>query len=342
MDFINYCDQNKILLAILPPHSTHTLQPLDVVMFKPLSTAYSKELTTHLHSGQGLSVIKKSDFFHLFWKAWVSTFTQGLILRSFETTGISPLQPNVILQRFAKDTPEASDSSTSSSSVYFGKDWLKIETLLRKVVRGESSKELRKISRSLHHISVQNSLLHHENQSLKEVLKTQKKHKNKSKALQFQPHKDYHGGAEFFSPSRVEKARTDERTKQQNQRAEELRKAEMAKLRHANKLYNEKIALERREQRAREKEERDRVKAEKAKEAAERKAQREHNKQARNAEKDVQLPQRGKRKASQSVGPRKKQSCGAVAARRSVVAAEPPAAPRTHTTRSGRIATLHN
>jgi hypothetical protein len=66
MDFINYCDQNKILLAILPPHSTHTLQPLDVVMFKPLSTAYSKELTTHLHNGQGLLVIKKSDFFHLF------------------------------------------------------------------------------------------------------------------------------------------------------------------------------------------------------------------------------------------------------------------------------------
>jgi hypothetical protein len=66
-------------------------------MFKPLSTAYSKELTTHLHNGQGLSVIKKSDFFYLFWKAWVGTFTQGLILRSFKVTGISPLQPNVIL-----------------------------------------------------------------------------------------------------------------------------------------------------------------------------------------------------------------------------------------------------
>jgi hypothetical protein len=342
MDFINYCDQNKILLAVLPPHSTHTLQPLDVVMFKPLSTAYSKQLTTHLHNSQGLSPIKKSDFFHLFWKAWTSTFTQELILRSFETTGISPLQPNVILQRFAKDTPEASDGSTSSSSVYSGKDWLKIETLLRKVVRDESSKELRKISRSLHHISVQNQLLHHENQGLKEVLKTQKKHRNKSKALQFQPRNEYHGGAEFYSPSRVEKARSDERTKQQNQKAEELRKAEMAKLRHANKLYNEKIAQERREQRAREKEERERVRAEKAEEAAERKAQRERDKQARGAEKAIQLPQRGKRKAPQSAAPRKKQNRGAVAAQRGVVAAEPPAAPRTHTTRSGRTATLYN
>jgi hypothetical protein len=91
MDFINYYNHNKILLAILPPYLTYTLQLLNVVMFKPLSTAYSKELTTHLHSGQGLLVIKKSNFFYLFWKAWVSTFTQGLILKSFKATGISPL-----------------------------------------------------------------------------------------------------------------------------------------------------------------------------------------------------------------------------------------------------------
>jgi hypothetical protein len=41
MDFIEYCDRNRILLAVYPPHSTHTLQPLDVVMFKPFSSAYS-------------------------------------------------------------------------------------------------------------------------------------------------------------------------------------------------------------------------------------------------------------------------------------------------------------
>ena len=183
MDFINYCDRNKILLAILPPYLTYTLQPLNVVMFKPLLTAYSKELTTHLYSSQGLSVIKKSNFFYLFWKAQVSTFTQGLILRAFETTSISPLQPNVILQRFNKPSPESSDSNSSSGSVYSGKDWLKIETLLRKVAKDKSSRELRKISRSLHHISIQNSLLHHEIAGLKEVLKTQKKHKKKSKPL---------------------------------------------------------------------------------------------------------------------------------------------------------------
>jgi hypothetical protein len=68
-DFIDYCDTHRILLAVLPPHSTHTLQPLDVVMFKPLSTAYTHHLTLHLQTTQGLVSIKKGDFFPLFWGA---------------------------------------------------------------------------------------------------------------------------------------------------------------------------------------------------------------------------------------------------------------------------------
>jgi hypothetical protein len=50
IDFLDYCDKNKIIPAILPPHSTYTLQPLNVVIFKPLSTANLKELTTYLHN----------------------------------------------------------------------------------------------------------------------------------------------------------------------------------------------------------------------------------------------------------------------------------------------------
>jgi hypothetical protein len=47
-EFIDYCFANRMLLAIFPPHSTHSLQPLDVVMFKPLASCYSYELTTFL------------------------------------------------------------------------------------------------------------------------------------------------------------------------------------------------------------------------------------------------------------------------------------------------------
>jgi hypothetical protein len=90
MDFINYCNEHKILLAVFPPHATHTLQPLDVVMFGPLSAAYSKELTNYLHHSQGLLPIAKGDFFELFWKAWGTSFKPETITKSFEATGVHP------------------------------------------------------------------------------------------------------------------------------------------------------------------------------------------------------------------------------------------------------------
>jgi hypothetical protein len=37
MRFINYCDQNRILLTILPSHLTYRLQPLDIGLFAPLA-----------------------------------------------------------------------------------------------------------------------------------------------------------------------------------------------------------------------------------------------------------------------------------------------------------------
>ena len=44
--FIDCYDKNRILLAFYPPHSTHTLQPLDVALFRPLSQAYSNKLSS--------------------------------------------------------------------------------------------------------------------------------------------------------------------------------------------------------------------------------------------------------------------------------------------------------
>jgi hypothetical protein len=48
--FINYADANRILLAVLPPHSIHRLQPLDVGLFSPLATYYSQEIDDLLAS----------------------------------------------------------------------------------------------------------------------------------------------------------------------------------------------------------------------------------------------------------------------------------------------------
>jgi hypothetical protein len=70
MNFIEYCDQNKILLAVYPPHSTQTLQPLDVVMIELLATEYSNEVAGFMERSQGLMSMSKKDFFPPFYQAW--------------------------------------------------------------------------------------------------------------------------------------------------------------------------------------------------------------------------------------------------------------------------------
>ena len=84
MEFINYCDQHKILLTVFPPHSTHTLQALDVVVFKSFSSAYAKELVSFEFKSQGSLPLVKSGFFNLFWGAWNLAFNKVLILKAFE------------------------------------------------------------------------------------------------------------------------------------------------------------------------------------------------------------------------------------------------------------------
>lgn len=82
----------KMSLAISPPHSKHTLQPLDVVMFKPLSSKYSKHLTTRTYKSKSLLLVEKNDFFPLFRQAWLSFFTKSHTLKSSKAASTYPLE----------------------------------------------------------------------------------------------------------------------------------------------------------------------------------------------------------------------------------------------------------
>ncbi|KAF7571788.1 hypothetical protein PtrM4_092880 [Pyrenophora tritici-repentis] len=280
MDFINYCNDHKILLLVFPPHATHTLQPLDVGMFKPLSTAYSTELSSHLYRSQGLIPVTKGDFFPLFWSAWAAAFKPQTIMKSFEATGIHPPNAEVILRRFRK---EASSSDESSTSVLSAEDWLKIKTLISRQVRDKDAKDTKKIYRSLHHISAQLSILSSENRDLKEALLVKKRHRKKSYTLNVNNNHEYYGGALLWSPRKVHRARDDEAMKEQA------------------RLYRLHQAQEKRV-------EKERLKEVREKERAAKEAEKERQKATRDAEKAIQLSQKGKRKASQaSKLPRKRQ-----------------------------------
>jgi len=54
--FIDYAYKNKIVLLYLPSYSTHRLQPLDIVIFGPLTTYYSHEVNAYnRYEGKGVS-----------------------------------------------------------------------------------------------------------------------------------------------------------------------------------------------------------------------------------------------------------------------------------------------
>ncbi|KAF1359491.1 hypothetical protein EJ07DRAFT_119946, partial [Lizonia empirigonia] len=246
-----------------------------------------------------------------------------------------PLQPHVILDRFAK-TPESSDSNSTSSSVYSNEDWLKIETLLQRIAKDKSSRDAKKMRRSIHYISVKTSLLQHEIDGFKKILKKQKKHKKKNKALDLQQRQEYHGGAVFWSPSKINEARFRERIRKQEEKEEALRKATNKEVAAAKKLVKEKEKEEKRVAREVAKEVREKEKADAAIQKAEKQAEKQRQKEERDAAKAIQQPQLGKRKASEAEPPKKRQKRGHNSGVDGGGPPAPPLSPPPKTTTRGR------
>ncbi|KAF2825386.1 hypothetical protein CC86DRAFT_419362 [Ophiobolus disseminans] len=268
-------------------------------MFKPLSTAYSTELTNHLHQSQGLVPIKKGDFFLLFWKAWRTVFTNTeLVRKSFEATRVWPKNRQVVLKRFNKQTSDR--GLQPSSPVGLNENtWLQLERLLRATVADKTSNEARALGEKLHHFQVENELLHYENKGLRKALKTKKKHKKTGRALDLQQHEEYHGGAVFWSPRAIREARYRESVRGQEEERLQLQKADAKKLRESNNLLKKKLAEEKRVAREEAKVVRERERAEKA-------AARTAKIEADNTRKAIKQSQVGKRKALSSSWPKAK------------------------------------
>jgi hypothetical protein len=149
MDFIEYCDRNRILLAIYPPHSTYTLQPLDVVMFKPLSSAYSTQISHFMERSQGLTSMSKRDFYPMFMAAWEASFKEETILKAFEATGLSPLNSEAILKRFNQPT-QSGQLSDSDSLALSASDWRKIKQLIDRAVTDRDQRKISKLNQTIH------------------------------------------------------------------------------------------------------------------------------------------------------------------------------------------------
>jgi hypothetical protein len=127
-------------------------------------------LDNHLQVSQSLPPLSKGDFFALCWPAWVSTFTENLISKAFTATGICPVNPDVILDRFRHTSPESLESVSSGSTAYSADDWLKACTTLQAEVKNSRSVGARKLGQTIHHLSSQVELLQVEVDGLRKKL----------------------------------------------------------------------------------------------------------------------------------------------------------------------------
>ena len=62
--------ENQVILAYLPPHCSHVLQPLDMSIFGPTKTGYRRELG--LRTPESLS---KAEFIQIYQKIRLDSMT---------------------------------------------------------------------------------------------------------------------------------------------------------------------------------------------------------------------------------------------------------------------------
>ncbi|KJZ70484.1 hypothetical protein HIM_10113 [Hirsutella minnesotensis 3608] len=255
MDFLEWCDQHRIIVAVFPPHSTHRLQPLDVSLFGPLSTAYTNQLIRWTAKTQGLIGLSKREFWSLFWDAFGSSFSAENIASGWKRTGLLPFDPEVVLSQITEKREDESESGSSSA------DSLALEQptardlrrLVDKVVDKSfknAERDSRKLRSTLESLQSQNELLRYENQGLRETIFHEKQRRMRGKAL-----KDYlfdrvdPNSAQVFSPAKVAQARL-RKAAMETQKQEETLEKERQKFERQKRAAEVKaLTLERRRQR---------------------------------------------------------------------------------------------
>ena len=176
MKFIELCDNHVIILAILPPHSTHRLQPLDVGIFSPLSTAYSNQIDHLIQSSQGFSRVTKRSFWSMFRTAWKTALSFENIRSAFAATAVYPLCPEKVINQLKRKTPSPIQSDCESKKKTPGS----VRGVRRavKATRSETTDiaaGLDLVIRASEKLAIKNDILEHEIVGLRTALVDEKK-----------------------------------------------------------------------------------------------------------------------------------------------------------------------
>ncbi|KAJ8340714.1 hypothetical protein SKAU_G00353470 [Synaphobranchus kaupii] len=94
-EVIVLCRDNKIEIPCLPAHTTHVLQPLDIAVFNPLKTAFSK-MASRMGLVRGDLVVGKKQFSPLLKHVYPTAVTAENVKAGFCKAGIFPLSREAV------------------------------------------------------------------------------------------------------------------------------------------------------------------------------------------------------------------------------------------------------
>ena len=89
-----WAKKNNVILFVLPPHTSHLLQPLDVGIFGPFKTIYNKECQKYLRENPGAKVTKL-QVAKLTRNPYLSAFSPQNLISAFRKPGVHPCQNTI-------------------------------------------------------------------------------------------------------------------------------------------------------------------------------------------------------------------------------------------------------
>jgi hypothetical protein len=262
LQFLEWCGNNRVLIAVFPPHSTHRLQPLDVSLFCPLAIRYSQNLENWIQTTGGSFNSSQRDFLGLFWPAFERSFTRKNILSGWAKTGLAPFKPDVVLDQ-VKPPSRPTSSESSGSSAFSAGDWRRMRRLIRTEVSAAVND---KLLLSFERVSAENALLKHQLDQANQKIKIQAKRAPRGKPLFEQVRAEGEQQAMFASPSKIQRVIQVHHERELEEAAKQAEKEERAAQRVINKEMKEQAMEERKIER--EKKRTERLEAEAAKKAA--------------------------------------------------------------------------
>ena len=233
MAFINKCWELHIILLVLPPHSTHRLQPLDVLLFGLLSLRYHQELNKFSTRGLGMTSMKKKHFLKLFRPAYRNSFTEENIQKAFAKPGIWPYNPTLVLNVITRPiTPPPVDQPAPSSidRIKTPRSAKSIRHFQANYRKNPSQAKLAKLFKANKELATQATLDRHTTVGLIEALKDEKQSGVRGKRLNMLG--EEHTKPILFSAENVRRAQERFAEKEAFEKSERLRidtkKAEQA------------------------------------------------------------------------------------------------------------------